>query len=266
MITEEDRIGALKEFLGDDDDDSYEVSNYSNIVIEYDNDSAEYMVLTDVEAEEEFKGEEQDIIDEIGFEGFSESFRQEVAHNYVDSDSFFSGIESDEEDAILNSPDSYTNFWPMDEIRTNLAKKISDEDSDILSVFEDDIVEWDESLQESGEYLDERQAWDFLDESYDDDELLDKLHDDVPDFLYDYVSQTWNNYIEEFDNAYDYLENMYGNDDTTIFKILEPYIAMDDVLDAIKEYDGRGPALARYDGAENEVEYDGTDWFIYRVN
>ena len=39
---------------------------------------------------------------------------------------------------------------------------------------------------------------------------------------------------------------------------------IDAILEEVKRNDGRGPSLAAYDGAENETEYNGTWYYIYR--
>jgi hypothetical protein len=40
----------------------------------------------------------------------------------------------------------------------------------------------------------------------------------------------------------------------------------DDFIEGLIDADGRGHNLAGYDGVENEEEYDGETYYIYRTN
>ena len=43
-------------------------------------------------------------------------------------------------------------------------------------------------------------------------------------------------------------------------------IDRDEFIDDVIIADGRGPTIASYDGEENEVQYEGEWYFIYRTN
>jgi hypothetical protein len=47
---------------------------------------------------------------------------------------------------------------------------------------------------------------------------------------------------------------------------LSYYIDEDALIDDVINIDGRGNGLASYDGVENEIEYNGTTYYIYRIN
>lgn len=59
-----------------------------------------------------------------------------------------------------------------------------------------------------------------------------------------------------------YFKDMMGDTDT--YKWLAEHDAFDydAIIDEIKAWDGRGPALASYDGAEEETE----NYYVYRIN
>ena len=45
---------------------------------------------------------------------------------------------------------------------------------------------------------------------------------------------------------------------------MKDYTDMDEIIDTIKEWDGRGSILAQYDGIEREIY--GTDYYYYRID
>lgn len=222
----------------------------------------EYFVLTDKEADDKFKEYQQNLWDDIGLGSFSEDAKDYIIRNCVDNDKYFDDLKSDVENWIIDSPDSYTSYFNIDTMKEDIVKDIKKKGKDskfinenTIYVDEDDYTDEKEDFDEKGFIEDAVGNVDLLD----DDEVVNaiKEYGDISD----YAGDATDNYIEQYKTAYDFLNELYG-DDTEITKALEDYIDLDEVFDYVKDSDGRGPTLAGYDGDENEEG----DYFIYRTN
>ena len=47
---------------------------------------------------------------------------------------------------------------------------------------------------------------------------------------------------------------------------IENFIDQESFIEDVINSDGRGHSIASYDGEEDEVEYEGTTYYIYRMN
>lgn len=85
-------------------------------------------------------------------------------------------------------------------------------------------------------------------------EMLEAECETEEDYLEYLISRIEDNYVEEF-------EFQFGSDYLT--RVINEYnlLDVDEVVDYIKEQDGRG-ILASYDSIENEID----EYFIYRLN
>jgi hypothetical protein len=214
----------------------------------------EYFVLTDDEADNKFKEYEENIIDDIGYEGFSKNFRDEIMRDCVDNKKYFKDLESDVESWIEDSPDSYESFFDIDAMKDEITNSVKKDKQDFIDFVNDKAGidgEEDEFTNE-----DTLEAVDDLS----DEDVFECItnNGDIGDF----VPLAAEKYLEQFDTAYDFLKDLYGEGGTEITKALDGYIDQDEVIDLIKSYDGRGVALASYDGNENKEG----DYFIYRTN
>ena len=187
-----EELGVVEEDVIEKEDNVYEV------------DGEEYLVLTDDEAEKEFKEEEESIIDDIGIESFTENFK--------------------------------------DYIRLNLIAT-----KDVLSVIEEMMENYVNDLDEEG-LRDELESYGLLSE---DEELL---KEDINALKIDLVN--------EIEDPTDWLIEQFGEKE--FWTMMKDYIDMDEIIDTIKEWDGRGSILAQYDGIEREIY--GTDYYYYRID
>ena len=62
-----------------------------------------------------------------------------------------------------------------------------------------------------------------------------------------------------------YLRSL-GYDGKQLGSQLSPYLKMEEIFEEVKSADGRGHALAGYDGHENEVSFEDETYYIYRIN
>ena len=81
---EMDKIIALFNELNVEEIEEIAINGYDEIEI----DGATYKILTDEEAEEEFKTYQENFFDDIGFSGYSESFQTWIKENALDTDYF----------------------------------------------------------------------------------------------------------------------------------------------------------------------------------
>lgn len=189
-------LGVVEEDVIEKEDNVYEV------------DGEEYLVLTDDEAEKEFKEDGESLIDEIGIESFTENFK--------------------------------------DYIRLNLIAT-----KDVLSVIEEMMENYVNDLDEE-ELRDELEAHGLLSE---DEELL---KEDINAFKIDLIDDL----VNEIEDPTDWLIEQFGEKE--FWTMMKDYIDMDEIIDTIKEWDGRGQILAQYDGIEREIY--GTDYYYYRID
>lgn len=191
-----EELGVVEEDVIEKEDNVYEV------------DGEEYLVLTDDEADKEFKENEESIIDDIGIESFTENFK--------------------------------------DYIRLNLIAT-----KDVLSVIEEMMENYVNDLDEEG-LRDELESHGLLNE---DEELLEE---DINALKIDLIDDL----VNEIEDPTDWLIEQFGEKE--FWTMMKDYIDMDEIIDTIKEWDGRGPILAQYDGIEREIY--GTDYYYYRID
>lgn len=66
--------------------------------------------------------------------------------------------------------------------------------------------------------------------------------------------------------AYESVKNVLDECGYYVVKGFEKFDDEDSLIQYVIENDGRGPQLASYDGNEIEIEFEGDQYYIYRVN
>lgn len=210
---DEDRINALAEFLGLDEEEKeeIEVDRHNDKLLTYDGD--EYLVVDDDEADEEFRDFQESLWDDMGIQSFSESFQDWILRNALKEDWF--------EDA-------------MDESNRFYAEDIKDESSReyanrlVEECYENGLIDDDDfEKDEDGE------------PNY---EECTKDEDDLIELLVDYLRE---------DDAVEWYRDSFGDEDLSKVVVEKNLVDFDEVIDEVKSWDGRG-CLATYDGVENE--------------
>lgn len=133
-----------------------------------------------------------------------------------------------------------------DYIRLNLIAT-----KDVLSVIEEMMENYVNDLDEE-ELRDELESHGLLSE---DEELL---KEDINALKIDLIDDL----VNEIEDPTDWLIEQFGEKE--FWTMMKDYIDMDEIIDTIKEWDGRGPILAQYDGIEREIY--GTDYYYYRID
>lgn len=155
-------------------------------------------------------------------------------------------FKEDEESLIDDiGMESFTENF-KDYIRLNLIAT-----KDVLSVIEEMMENYVNDLDEE-ELRDELESHGLLSE---DEELL---KEDINALKIDLIDDL----VNEIEDPTDWLIEQFGEKE--FWTMMKDYIDMDEIIDTIKEWDGRGPKLAQYDGIEREIY--GTDYYYYRID
>lgn len=226
---DEDKVKILVEWLKSEGNDVTEEDveeGWGNNNFSVGN--AEYLVCTDEEADEAYKKDEEGLIDELGLDGFSDWFQDWIINNCVDEDWF--------EDALREEADY-------------LAENYSNERS---STYDNRLVEecYDNNLIDDDDFeTDEEGDPDYEQCTVDEWDLQERFKD-------------W--YVDNND-AIEWFKMNFGEKEFKDAVVEHNLVDWDAVIEQCRHDDGRG-SLARYDGNENEFDYNGETYYIYRTN
>ncbi len=226
-INEEDRIEALTQFLGLDEEEKEEIE-VDDETLTYDGE--EYLVLTDSEADDWFERYQKDLWDDMGIQSFSESFQDWIINNALDKSWF--------EDT-------------MDENNRFYCEDIADERSRefdnrlVEECYERGLIDDDDFEEDEDGDIDHEQC------KKDNDDLIELMVEDM------------NN---DYDDPIKWYKDTFGEEDLSKVAIENNLVDLDEVIEEVKSLDGRGATLNSYDGTENEEKVNGEWFYIYRTN
>ena len=189
-----------------------------------------FLVVTEEEAREEAKESILSLIDDLGLESFTESFRDWIYNNATDTGWF--------EDALRESQQYYVDdieeeTYGQDKYANRLIEELVD--AGILG--DEDLVPEDEEDEDS-----------LL--TYDGD--LDSLKEEYVDYLIDRAGDPIEYYVDNF--GYDSMKDVVESNNL---------IDWDLVVDECIDMDGIAHTLAVYDSMEHEL---GNGLYAYRQN
>lgn len=226
----DEKIEVLVQWLNEQGEDVTAEDVSQNYGDEYSVNGADYLVLTDEEADEAAKQDVKDRFDDMGLESFSENFQEEIINNHTDKDYFW--------DDMHESNASYCRDIAEErdyEFGNRLVQECYERE-----LIDDDDFEKDEEGEPDHEQC-----------IFDEDELVDKLTDDMD---------------SGYDNSVEWAKYVFGNEEISrIAKEHPDFIDIDAVAEAVVSSDGRN-SLAGYDRLEHEIEYNGEYYYIYRTN
>ena len=206
----------------------------------------EYTVGTDEEMDDAALQYAKNYVDEVGAEGFSESFIED----YLDVDAIVSMAEDDYEYQVRDYPDSYfsdEDYQLTDEQEERieqLESQIEDLNQQRLELDSDDenYYDYDEDLENQIEVLQEELDSIEVDTEPTEEMIENKVYELVRDVRRDPL---------------DYLKN-YGLD-------IKEYIDEDGLAQGLVDSDGWG-VMNGYDGQYDSEEVNGVTYYIMRVN
>ena len=195
----------------------------------------------------------KDLIGDMGYEGFNESFVTE----HFDEDSYKVYLREFFESDVYDSPESYLDDSDRELSRGQVARitelkeiiqgleferdSLDGEDEEYESEYErlnDEITILQEEIQE---------IEDDPDGDYDSDKLDDVVESKVSDYKYD---------------AKDFHSTFFG-DDFKQWIIDNDFIDENEFVQAVVDSDGYGTTLNNYDGSEDSISFEGETYYIF---
>ena len=122
---EMEKIIALFNELNVEEIEEIMINGYDEIEV----DGATYKILTDEEAEEEFKSYQENFFDDIGLSGYSENFQTWIKENALDKDYF--------DDIVRESMESY-----IEDIKYDGEDRLSEEMEDVGVETEEEYLDY----------------------------------------------------------------------------------------------------------------------------
>jgi len=273
---ENDLMDATGTDIYDLQNESYEhygLSVYTDI-----NNDAEYAIGTDEEADIAAHDQVESYINEFKNEP-GMGFREGYLDYYIDGDEVARDFETEVDDMVRESPESYID--DDDKELTSEGKELLSEKREALSIAETRKSELDDKISEMESEMESIES--DSDEYTELENLLSDLQSELEDIeteIGDLESE-----IDDIENGDDYKEysedaikkavearlDDIRNDPIDELKSwgitdLNRYIDMEKLIDGVISDDGRGNGLSGYDGNENEISYNGTTYYIYRIN
>ena len=275
---DDDRIKALAQFLGLDDEEAEEIENSYGNYYEYGN--AEYFVGDDDEAQEEAVDREISILEDVGIESLNESYRDYVLRNFCtyDWESVVDEMNRSYAEDIQDESDDEYGSRLIEEVVSENKYVFDDTDGGMYIEIETDDNTYyldndggvTEDIEEAQRWLSSTDAMAAVDE----DEIRKALNLDEDDNLdwsaeFDKSLVDWDAFIDErveqMNDTYSSIGDLI-DEGLLDSKTLKDYIDFEAVAEDIVDTDGRGFAIAGYDGEENEEDVDGETYYIYRTN
>jgi phage shock protein A len=195
----------------------------------------------------------KDMIGDMGYEGFNESFVTE----HFDDNSYKVYLRDFFESDVYDSPESYLDDSDRELSRGQVARiaelkeiiqgleserdSLDDEDEEYSDEFErlnDEITEREDEIQE---------IEDDPDGDYDSDKLDSIVDDKISDYKY---------------NAKDFHSTFFG-DDFKQWIIDNDFIDENEFAQAVVDSDGYGTTLNNYDGSEESISFEGETYYIF---
>jgi hypothetical protein len=225
----------------------YETEDYAGF--EYG--GAEWLVATDEGADEYAYERVESLIDDIGYEGFNEGF----VDNHIDGDRMADYYEDWFREDVDNEPESYLDedIYGDDMELTSEAKEEIEKIKETIGEFNDELEETDDPIMRE----------EIEDKIQDLKSEIEELTDDEDS--YEFTEEAKERYVEGRmdDVRYDPVSFMrdYGME-----REIENFIDQESFIEDVINSDGRGHTIASYDGSEEEIEYEGETYYIYRMN
>jgi alcohol dehydrogenase class IV len=194
------------------------------------------------------------LIDDIGYDGFNKSF----AISHIDSEKVAERAEDFWSDDVYSNPEVY-----LDENQRELSDRqekeievleyrISKTETEIENLEE---IKDDENEEQIDEKIEELQ--DYITEMQDE---IESIKDDPDgDFPDDLIQEKIDELVDDARSDPEHFINEYGLD-------WEDFIDKDEFIDAVIDADGYGHTLNGYDGSADEIQVQGTWYWVMRID
>lgn len=285
-IDEEDRIEALAQFLGLDEEEKEDIeSTYDDKNFEVNGE--EYLVVTEDEGYEMAKEDVRSLLeDDLGLEGVSEDTQEYAIENFCtyDWESDLHSFNKSYCDDIKSEYDNEYGSRLVQECDDRVG--LDDEDGGYVLTFEDgngdtmyvyDKKSYGDDVDKAERFLTESNAFDF-----DTSDIEDKLTEEFgEDFEFDCSAEFEEDLVdfddlsekltEELDKDYnsmaEWFDSIYGSSWVREMKdTLKDYIDWEALAEYVVDVDGVANTLSTYNEEENSEKVNGEWFYIYRTN
>jgi hypothetical protein len=235
------------------DGEFYDTSQFE--VIDADLYGREYAVGTEREMETSAYDRVDNLIDDIGYEGFSKGF----AEDYIDTEEVVEYARQFYEDDVRESPESYLN---------EEDRMLSDEQSDEITTLKTRITELESRVERLESQLDGGEDDDDI--QYDIDELNEKI-EEYNERITEIEESPEGDYPEELidDAVEDRLSDVRRNPEDFIKEWgldMDNFINKRDFIQGVIDADGYGNTLNGYDGNAEEIKVQDKWFYVMRIN
>ena len=235
------------------DGEFYDTSQFE--VIDADLYGREYAVGTEREMETSAYDSIDNLIDDIGYEGFSKGF----AEDYIDTEEVVEYARQFYEDDVRESPESYLN---------EEDRMLSDEQSDEITTLKTRITELESRVERLESQLDGGEDDDDI--QYDIDELNEKI-EEYNERITEIEESPEGDFPEELidDAVEDRLSDVRRNPEDFIKDWgldMDNFINKRDFIQGVIDADGYGNTLNSYDGNAEEIKVQDKWFYVMRIN
>ena len=222
----------------------YDTNDYA----EFEYGGAEYLIATEDGADEYAYERVDNLLDDVGFQGFNPSFVESHIDGNLVADYF--------EDVFYED----ANESPEDYLDEDDDRELTKEGKDRIDSLKEEIGEYQEQLEDTEDTTEEEELRGLIEEL---EETIEEIEED--DDYYEYTEEAKENYVESRiqevkDDPLNWLRD-FGMEEQ-----LENFIDKDGFIEDVISSDGRGQTISSYDGEEGEVVYNNEYYYIYRMN
>ena len=222
----------------------YDTNDYA----EFEYGGAEYLIATEDGADEYAYERVDNLLDDIGFQGFNPGFLE----SHIDGDEVANYFEDVFYEDVNESPEDY-----LDESND---RELTKEGKDRIDSLKEEIGEYQEQLEETEDTTEEEELRGLIEEL---EETIYNIETD--DYYYEYTEEAKENYVESRiqevkDDPLNWLRD-FGMEEQ-----MENFVDREGFIEDVISSDGRGHTISNYDGEEGEVVYNNDYYYIYRMN
>jgi hypothetical protein len=223
-------------------------------LIETDLGNNRYAVGTDSEMQSSCYDYVDNLIDDIGYEGFNKSFAQ----NYIDAEAVAEEAERIYDDDVRDNPESYF---------SDESRELSDDQEEKIRVLkmrisqaEDTISDLEDRMDgENDEFLESK-----IDEMNDviseyESEIEDIESDPEGDYPEDLIEEKVQDLVDDVRRDPEWFMSDFGLD-------WKDYIDKDDFIQGVIDEDGYGHTLNSYDGNADEIRVQDQLFYVMRID
>jgi len=196
----------------------------------------------------------KDMLDDVGYDGYNESFVME----HFDDDSFRVYLKDFFEEDVYNNPEVYLDDSDKELSRSQeariveLKQMVSNLESERDSL-DDEDEDYSDEYDRMGDEIDEanneiEEIENDPDGEYDEYKLDSIVADKISEHRYD---------------AKEFYDNFLGGDDFSGWATSNGFIDEDDFAQAVVDADGYGTILNNYDGSEENVSFEDETYYIF---